>query len=96
MWGEELVLKLQHYDGLSHLVIYTVSFKCMFLVSTICINLQVSSDCHTRDQLTQLLEEKDSLQKEQQERIRTLAEMMVTSSSFLQEQELKVSLKNWL
>ncbi|XP_054845456.1 centromere-associated protein E [Eublepharis macularius] len=58
---------------------------------------EVSSDCHTRneekDQLAQLLEEKNSLQKQQQDQIRTLAEMVVTSSSFLQEQELKARKK---
>ncbi|XP_077156854.1 centromere-associated protein E isoform X2 [Paroedura picta] len=58
---------------------------------------EVSSDSHTRDeekdQLAQLLEEKNSLQIQQQDRIRTLAEMVVTSSSFLREQELKARKK---
>ncbi|XP_048366026.1 centromere-associated protein E isoform X4 [Sphaerodactylus townsendi] len=54
---------------------------------------EVSSGCHTRDeekdQLAQLLEEKNSLQKQQEDRIRTLAKLVVPSSSFLQEEELK-------
>nr|XP_056711807.1 centromere-associated protein E [Euleptes europaea] len=58
---------------------------------------EVSSDSHTRneekDLLAQLLEEQNSLQKQQEDRIRTLAEMVVTSSSFLREQELKARKK---
>ncbi|XP_070614040.1 centromere-associated protein E isoform X4 [Erythrolamprus reginae] len=50
---------------------------------------EVSSHSHTKDQLAQLLEEKNSVQKEQQERIRALTEMLVTSSSFLRERELQ-------
>ncbi|XP_026528415.1 centromere-associated protein E [Notechis scutatus] len=54
---------------------------------------EVSSHFHTKDQLAQLLEEKNSVQKEQQDRIRALTEMLVTSSSFLQERELKAKKK---
>ncbi|XP_058049106.1 centromere-associated protein E [Ahaetulla prasina] len=55
--------------------------------------LQVSSHSHAKDQLAQLLEEKNSVQKEQQDRIRALTEMLVTSSSFLRERELKAKKK---
>ncbi|KAH0615891.1 hypothetical protein JD844_026494 [Phrynosoma platyrhinos] len=58
-----------------------------------CIHFQVSSHSHTKDQLAQLLEEKDSLQKQQEDRIRALTEMLVTASSFSQEQELKTKRK---
>ncbi|XP_062992506.1 centromere-associated protein E [Elgaria multicarinata webbii] len=54
---------------------------------------EVSSHSHTKDQLAQLLEEKNSLQKQQQDRIRSLTEMLVTASSFLQERELKARRK---
>ncbi|KAG8134457.1 hypothetical protein E2320_007579 [Naja naja] len=54
---------------------------------------EVSSHCHTKDQLAQLLEEKNSVQKEQQDRIRALTEMLVTASSCLQERELKAKKK---
>ncbi|XP_015683746.1 centromere-associated protein E, partial [Protobothrops mucrosquamatus] len=54
---------------------------------------EVSSHSQTKDQLAQLLEEKNSVQKEQQDRIRALTEMLVTSSSFLQERELKAKKK---
>ncbi|XP_063166802.1 centromere-associated protein E [Candoia aspera] len=54
---------------------------------------EVSSHSHTKDQLTQLLEEKNSVQKQQQDRIRALTEMLVTASSFLQERELKAKKK---
>ncbi|XP_039206622.1 centromere-associated protein E isoform X1 [Crotalus tigris] len=54
---------------------------------------EVSSHSHTKDQLAQLLEEKNSVQKEQQDRIRALTEMLVTASSFLQERELKAKKK---
>ncbi|XP_078250754.1 centromere-associated protein E isoform X2 [Pogona vitticeps] len=54
---------------------------------------EVSSLSHTKDQLAQLLEEKNSLQKEQQDRIRALTEMLVTASSFAREQELKTRRK---
>ncbi|XP_061441502.1 centromere-associated protein E isoform X2 [Rhineura floridana] len=47
----------------------------------------------SHSQLTQILEEKNSLQKEQQEKIRSLTEMLVTASSFAQGQELKVRRK---
>ncbi|XP_042324273.1 centromere-associated protein E isoform X2 [Sceloporus undulatus] len=54
---------------------------------------EVSSHSHTKDQLAQLLEEKDSLQKQQEDRIRALTEMLVTASSFSREQELKTKRK---
>ncbi|XP_013920380.1 PREDICTED: centromere-associated protein E [Thamnophis sirtalis] len=50
---------------------------------------EVSSYSQTKDQLAQLLEEKNSVQNEQQDRIRALTEMLVTSSSFLRERERK-------
>lgn len=44
-----------------------------------------------KDQLAQLLEEKNSLQKVQEDRIRNLTEMLVTSASFSSKQNAKVS-----
>lgn len=44
-----------------------------------------------KDQLAQLLEEKNSLQKVQEDRIRNLTEMLVTSASFSSKQNTKVS-----
>lgn len=44
-----------------------------------------------KDQLAQLLEEKNSLQKVQEDRIRNLTEMLVTSASFASNQNVKVS-----
>lgn len=44
-----------------------------------------------KDQLAQLLEEKNSLQKVQEDRIRNLTEMLVTSASFASKQNVKVS-----
>lgn len=43
-----------------------------------------------KDQLAQLLEEKLSLQKAQEDRIRNLTEMLVTSASFSAKQDIKV------
>ncbi|RLW09397.1 hypothetical protein DV515_00002559, partial [Chloebia gouldiae] len=43
-----------------------------------------------KDQLAQLLEEKNSLQKVQEDRIRNLTEMLVTSASFASRQNVKV------
>ncbi|XP_053830940.1 centromere-associated protein E [Vidua macroura] len=42
-----------------------------------------------KDQLAQLLEEKNSLQKVQEDRIRNLTEMLVTSASFASKQSVK-------
>ncbi|XP_062349795.1 centromere-associated protein E [Cinclus cinclus] len=42
-----------------------------------------------KDQLAQLLEEKNSLQKVQEDRIRNLTEMLVTSASFSSKQDVK-------
>lgn len=44
-----------------------------------------------KDQLAQLLEEKNSLQKVQEDRIRNLTEMLVTSASFASKENVKVS-----
>lgn len=44
-----------------------------------------------KDQLAQLLEEKNSLQKVQEDRIRNLTEMLVTSASFSSKENTKVS-----
>lgn len=44
-----------------------------------------------KDQLSQLLEEKNSLQKVQEDRIRNLTQMLVTSASFSSKQNAKVS-----
>lgn len=46
-----------------------------------------------KDQLAQLLEEKDLLQKVQIEKIQNLTRMLVTSSSLTSQQELKVNFK---
>nr|XP_060635132.1 centromere-associated protein E isoform X2 [Anolis sagrei ordinatus] len=54
---------------------------------------EVSTHSHTKDELAQLLEEKDSLQKQQEDRIRALTEMLVTASSFSQELEAKAKRK---
>ncbi|XP_062838529.1 centromere-associated protein E isoform X2 [Anolis carolinensis] len=54
---------------------------------------EVSTHSHTKDEIAQLLEEKDSLQKQQEDRIRALTEMLVTASSFSQEQEAKAKRK---
>lgn len=43
-----------------------------------------------KDQLAQLLDEKDLLQKVQDEKIQNLKRMLVTSSSIALQQELKV------
>ncbi|NWY90602.1 CENPE protein, partial [Loxia curvirostra] len=43
-----------------------------------------------KDQLAQLLEEKNSLQKVQEDRIRNLTEMLVTSASFASRENVKV------
>uniref|UniRef100_A0A8C5T471 Centromere protein E n=1 Tax=Malurus cyaneus samueli TaxID=2593467 RepID=A0A8C5T471_9PASS len=54
---------------------------------------EVSSKTHIhaieKDQLAQLLEEKNSLQKVQEDRIRNLTEMLVTSASFASKQNIK-------
>ncbi|NXY08473.1 CENPE protein, partial [Pteruthius melanotis] len=54
---------------------------------------EVSSKTHIhameKDQLAQLLEEKNSLQKVQEDRIRNLTEMLVTSASFASKQNVK-------
>lgn len=64
-----------------------------------CIRFQVSSHSHTRevekDQLAQL-EEKISLQKQQEDSIRALTERLVTASSFAREQELRVCSKGYV
>lgn len=44
-----------------------------------------------KDQLAHLLKEKNSLQKVQEDRIRNLTEMLVTSASFSSKQNAKVS-----
>ncbi|XP_075785794.1 centromere-associated protein E isoform X2 [Pelodiscus sinensis] len=58
---------------------------------------EVSSKTHLhameKDQLAQLLEEKNSLQKIQENRIHNLTEMLVTSSSFTLQKELKARRK---
>ncbi|XP_030420329.1 centromere-associated protein E isoform X4 [Gopherus evgoodei] len=58
---------------------------------------EVSSKTHLhameKDQLAQLLEEKNSLQKIQENRIFNLTEMLVTSSSFTSQKDLKAKRK---
>ncbi|KAM9142729.1 centromere-associated protein E [Pangshura tecta] len=58
---------------------------------------EVSSKTHLhameKDQLAQLLEEKNSLQKIQENRIVNLTEMLVTSSSFTSQKDLKAKRK---
>uniref|UniRef100_A0A452GUH1 Centromere-associated protein E n=1 Tax=Gopherus agassizii TaxID=38772 RepID=A0A452GUH1_9SAUR len=60
---------------------------------------EVSSKTHLhameKDQLAQLLEEKNSLQKIQENRIFNLTEMLVTSSSFTSQKDLKVRVSNY-
>lgn len=48
-----------------------------------------------KDQLAQLLDEKDLLQKVQDEKIQNLTRMLVTSSSLTSQQELKVKCVRW-
>lgn len=47
-----------------------------------------------KDQLAQLLDKKDLLQKVQDEKIHSLTQMLVTSSSLISHQELKVKLED--
>ncbi|XP_019381631.1 PREDICTED: centromere-associated protein E isoform X3 [Gavialis gangeticus] len=58
---------------------------------------EVSSTTHLhameKDQLAQLLEEKNSLQKVQEDKIRNLTEMLVTSASFSSKQDFKAKRK---
>nr|XP_024784426.3 centromere-associated protein E isoform X2 [Pan paniscus] len=53
------------------------------------VSLETRAQAMEKDQLTQLLEEKDLLQKVQNEKIENLTRMLVTSSSLTLQQELK-------
>ncbi|XP_032042690.1 centromere-associated protein E-like [Aythya fuligula] len=53
------------------------------------VSLKTQLHAVEKDQLAQLLEEKNSLQKVQEDRIRNLTEMLVTSASFSAKQDIK-------
>ncbi|XP_071412044.1 centromere-associated protein E isoform X2 [Pithys albifrons albifrons] len=53
------------------------------------VSSKTQIDAMEKDQLAQLLEEKNSLQKVQEDRIRNLTEMLVTSASFASKQKAK-------
>ncbi|XP_035181738.1 centromere-associated protein E [Oxyura jamaicensis] len=53
------------------------------------VSLKTQIHAMEKDQLAQLLEEKNSLQKVQEDRIRNLTEMLVTSASFSSKQNIK-------
>ncbi|NXP05824.1 CENPE protein, partial [Thinocorus orbignyianus] len=53
------------------------------------VSSKTQIDAMEKDQLAQLLEEKNSLQKVQEDRIRNLTEMLVTSASFSSKQNAK-------
>ncbi|NWU48916.1 CENPE protein, partial [Dromas ardeola] len=53
------------------------------------VSLKTQIHAMEKDQLAQLLEEKNSLQKVQEDRIRNLTEMLVTSASFSSKQHAK-------
>ncbi|XP_008579154.1 PREDICTED: centromere-associated protein E isoform X2 [Galeopterus variegatus] len=57
------------------------------------VSLETRAQAMEKDQLAQLLEEKDLLQKVQNEKIENLTRMLVTSSSLTSQQELKVKKK---
>ncbi|XP_062964377.1 centromere-associated protein E isoform X1 [Cynocephalus volans] len=57
------------------------------------VSLETRAQAMEKDQLAQLLEEKDLLQKVQNEKIENLTRMLVTSSSLTSQQELKIKKK---
>nr|KAF6430933.1 centromere protein E [Rousettus aegyptiacus] len=57
------------------------------------VSLETRAQAMEKDQLAQLLEEKDLLQKVQIEKIQNLTRMLVTSSSLASQQELKAKIK---
>ncbi|XP_060028371.1 centromere-associated protein E [Erinaceus europaeus] len=57
------------------------------------VSLETRAQAMEKDQLAQLLEEKDLLQKVQNEKIQNLTQMLVTSSSLTSQQELKAKKK---
>ncbi|XP_017515820.2 centromere-associated protein E isoform X1 [Manis javanica] len=57
------------------------------------VSLETRAQAMEKDQLAQLLEEKDLLQKVQIEKIQNLTRMLVTSSSLTSQQELKAKRK---
>ncbi|XP_032316904.1 centromere-associated protein E isoform X5 [Camelus ferus] len=57
------------------------------------VSLETRAQAMEKDQLAQLLEEKDLLQKVQIEKIQNLTRMLVTSSSLTSQQELKAKKK---
>ncbi|NP_001273663.1 centromere-associated protein E isoform 2 [Homo sapiens] len=57
------------------------------------VSLETRAQAMEKDQLAQLLEEKDLLQKVQNEKIENLTRMLVTSSSLTLQQELKAKRK---
>ncbi|EHB13922.1 Centromere-associated protein E [Heterocephalus glaber] len=58
------------------------------------VNIKTRAQEMEKDQLAQLLDEKDSLQKVQDEKIQNLTRMLVTSSSLTSQQELKENLES--
>nr|KAF6391539.1 centromere protein E [Pipistrellus kuhlii] len=57
------------------------------------VSIETRAQAMEKDQLAQLLEEKDVLQKVQIEKIQNLTRMLVTSSSLTSQQELKAKIK---
>ncbi|KAK1345690.1 hypothetical protein QTO34_008154 [Cnephaeus nilssonii] len=57
------------------------------------VSIETRAQAMEKDQLAQLLEEKDLLQKVQIEKIQNLTRMLVTSSSLTSQQELKAKIK---
>ncbi|KAL0594486.1 Centromere-associated protein E [Plecturocebus cupreus] len=57
------------------------------------VSIETRAQAMEKDQLAQLLEEKDLLQKVQNEKIENLTRMLVTSSSLTSQQELKAKRK---
>ncbi|XP_066241622.1 centromere-associated protein E isoform X1 [Saccopteryx leptura] len=57
------------------------------------VSLETRAQAMEKDQLAQLLEEKDLLQKVQIEKIQNLTRMLVTSSSLTSQQKLKAKIK---
>ncbi|KAJ8780322.1 hypothetical protein J1605_011586 [Eschrichtius robustus] len=60
------------------------------------VSLETRAQAMEKDQMAQLLEEKDLLQKVQIEKIQNLTRMLVTSSSLTSQQELKENLESEL
>uniref|UniRef100_A0A8C2QPZ7 Centromere-associated protein E n=1 Tax=Cricetulus griseus TaxID=10029 RepID=A0A8C2QPZ7_CRIGR len=70
-----------------------ISFHCREWLPGKMVNTKTRAQEMEKDQLAQLLDEKDLLQKVQDEKIQNLKRMLVTSSSIAFQQELKVKKK---